>query len=87
MLTVTLKPEVAQQIEELADQTQVDAEELVDRALRVYLEQVRSSPRPDSTRRYSFIASGRTRNPRASREAEDILGHEVDSREGWTLNL
>ena len=85
MLTITLKPDVAEQIEELADQTQTNAEELVDQALRAYLEQAHVSLRSVSKgRRYSFIGAGRTRNPRASVEAEEILERDVDSRDGWT---
>ncbi len=34
--------------------------------------------------RYSFIASGRTRNPQASAEAEQILEREADRRSGWS---
>ncbi|MFN8499713.1 MAG: hypothetical protein U0641_17810 [Anaerolineae bacterium] len=37
-------------------------------------------------RRYSFIASGHTRNPRASAEAEEILEREVDRSHGWTVD-
>ena len=85
MLTVTLKPDVAEQIEELADQTHTDAEELVDRALRAYLEKAQVSlPPVVKGRRYSFIRAGRTRNPRASVEAEEILEREVDRSDGWT---
>jgi len=40
MLTVTLKPDVAEQIEHLAGQTQIDADALVDQALRTYLTEV-----------------------------------------------
>ena len=35
-------------------------------------------------RRYAFIGSGRTRNPQASAEAEQILEREVDRRSGWS---
>lgn len=35
-------------------------------------------------RRYSFIASGRTRNPRASVDAEEILERETDRSDGFT---
>lgn len=37
-------------------------------------------------RRYAFIGSGRTRNPRASAEAESILEQEVDRLRGWSLD-
>ena len=37
-------------------------------------------------RRFSFIGIGQTRNPKASVEAEEILQHEVDQREGWSLD-
>lgn len=85
MLTVTLKPDIAERIEELAGQTHLDAEELVDKALRAYLEQARLTPQTSPGRRYSFVASGRTRNPRASREAEDLLEREVDPQDGWSV--
>lgn len=39
----------------------------------------------EMTQRYSFIGIGRTRNPKASVEAEDILEREVDRRDGWSL--
>jgi len=35
--------------------------------------------------RFSFIASGRTRNPRASQEAEEILEREVKRHAGWSV--
>lgn len=41
MLTVTLKPDVARQVEELTRSGQADAETLVDQALRAYLAQRR----------------------------------------------
>ena len=84
MLTVTLKPDIAEQIEELAGQTHVGAEELVDQAVRAYLEQARSSPSTLKRRRYSFVASGRTRNSRASVNAEDILERKAEPRDGWS---
>lgn len=34
--------------------------------------------------RYSFIGIGRTTNPKASVEAEDILARDIDRRDGWT---
>ncbi|MGH2594201.1 MAG: hypothetical protein ACRDGG_11885 [Anaerolineae bacterium] len=39
MLTVTLKPDIAEQIDRLAGETQTSAEVFVDRALRSYLAQ------------------------------------------------
>lgn len=36
-------------------------------------------------RRYNFIGSGHTRNPKASVEAESILEEEVDRLRGWSL--
>lgn len=41
---------------------------------------------PKPSRRFSFIGSGQTRNPKASVEAEAILNREVDQREGWSLD-
>ncbi len=41
MLTVTLKPELADQIEELAHAAHTDAEAIVEKALRAYLTQYR----------------------------------------------
>lgn len=41
---------------------------------------------PKPARRFSFIGSGHTRNPKASIEAEEILKREVDQREGWSLD-
>ncbi len=43
MLTVTLKPDIAEQIRSLAgtDETQLDTEAIVDKALRFYLTQLR----------------------------------------------
>lgn len=38
------------------------------------------------TRRFSFVGSGQTRNPKASMAAEEILQREVDLREGWSLD-
>ncbi len=37
---------------------------------------------PSKSRRYAFIASGRTRNPQASAEAEQILEREANRRSG-----
>ena len=37
-------------------------------------------------RRYTFIASGRTRNPGASTEAEQILEQEAHRRRGWSFD-
>ncbi|MEZ4860043.1 MAG: hypothetical protein R3C14_01990 [Caldilineaceae bacterium] len=37
-------------------------------------------------RRFSFIGSGHTRNPKASVDAEIILEREIDQREGWSLD-
>ena len=57
----------------------------------------KSSPQPEEepvngvhkpatkSRRYRFIASGRTRNPNASVEAEEILTREIDNRRGWSV--
>ena len=42
----------------------------------------RSSRKPH---RFSFIGSGRTRNPRASQEAEEILEREVKRHLGWSV--
>ncbi len=39
---------------------------------------------PRKSRRYTFIGSGRTRNPQASAEAEQILEREADRRSGWS---
>jgi hypothetical protein len=39
MLTVTLKPDVAEQIQQLADGAQTPADKIVDEALRAYLAQ------------------------------------------------
>jgi hypothetical protein len=41
MVTVTLKPDVAEQVSQLADETQTQAEAIVDEALRNYLAQAR----------------------------------------------
>lgn len=41
MLTVTLKPDVAEQVSQLADAAHIDAEALVDQAVRSYLVQLR----------------------------------------------
>lgn len=41
MLTINLKPDVAEQISSLAGQEQADAEAFVDKALRIYLAQFR----------------------------------------------
>lgn len=41
---------------------------------------------PGQTRRFSFIGSGHTRNPKASVEAEEILEREVDQHEGWSID-
>lgn len=38
------------------------------------------------TRRFSFVGSGQTRNPKASLEAEEIPQREADPREGWSLD-
>jgi hypothetical protein len=55
-----------------------------------------SSPPPTETpaapaivskrRRYSFIASGQTRNPKASAEAEKLLESAVHRRSGWSVD-
>lgn len=36
-------------------------------------------------RRYTFLGSGHSRNPKASVEAESILEEEVDRLHGWSL--
>ncbi len=41
MVTVTLKPDVAEQVSQLAEETQTQAETIVDEALRNYLAQAR----------------------------------------------
>ncbi len=41
MLTVTLKPDVAEQVSQLAEATHTEAEALVDKAVRSYLVQLR----------------------------------------------
>lgn len=41
---------------------------------------------PKPAQRFAFIGIGQTRNPKASVEAEEILQHEVDQREGWSLD-
>ena len=41
MLTVTLKPDVAEQVSQLADAMHIEAEALVDKAVRSYLVQLR----------------------------------------------
>ncbi len=41
MLTITVKPDIAEQIGRLADETRMDTEALVDQALRAYLARFR----------------------------------------------
>ena len=36
--------------------------------------------------RYSFVGIGRTRNPNASVQVEEILEREADRRQGWSLD-
>lgn len=42
--------------------------------------------RSKKSSRYSFVGIGRSRNPRASVEAEEILEREIDPVRGWTVD-
>lgn len=46
----------------------------------------KTKKRRKKSSRYSFVGSGRSRNPRASIEAEEILEREVDAVRGWTVD-
>ena len=87
MLTITLKPDVVEQITHLAQETQTSAEALVDKAVRAYLarlrrEKIRAEAEAFERQRKSLLAAHR--GEYVAIHEGHVIDHDPDLR---TLHL
>jgi hypothetical protein len=83
MLTITLKPDVAEQVQQLADGAQTQADEIVDEALRGYLAQTRRQKLETETKSFEqqrMTLLARYPGEYVAIHSGQVIDHDLDIR-------